>query len=281
MRDQAQTLRELAKERQIPHIITITSGKGGVGKTNLAANLSIAFSQMGKRVLLFDADLGLSNVSVVLGMLPPPRYNVYHFIKGERPLNEVVAEGPAGLKVIAGAVGEIEVAELSAEKRALLLKEFSNLFEVVDMVVVDTGAGLSMNILRFIEASDVTVLVCTPEPTSITNAYGMLKAVYKNGAKTQVELVINRVSSIMEGKRVAERFVEAAAHFLGARVSILGYITEDVHIQRAIKEKSPLALIYPRSKAFSCILHIRDRLCHKKVMQKDGFFSLVKRFFGF
>lgn len=178
MNDQAERLRELAKKGNSSKsckVIAITSGKGGVGKTNLAANLAISFSKIQKKVLVMDADLGLANVNVILGLIPPPRYNLYHVITGQKTLRDIVSEGPGEIRLVAGASGVREVANLSEDTRREFISHLNELEDSNDLILIDTGAGLSQNVLSFVLASNQVILITTPEPTSIANAYGVIK----------------------------------------------------------------------------------------------------------
>jgi flagellar biosynthesis protein FlhG len=268
MGDQAERLRELVKQKQrlegkakdTCKVITITSGKGGVGKTNLATNLAISFSILGKRVLVMDADLGLSNVNVILGLIPPPKYNLSHVISGEKTITDVIAPGPSGIKVITGAVGVSKVANMGVRKRKEFIESLSSLFELFDLIFIDTSAGLSENVLSFILAADEVILITTPEPTAITDAYGMIKAMAARNKDIKVRLVINRVQNIMEGKKVSDRIADIAGQFLGLRVERLGYIMEDIVVKKAVSSQKPFFIAYPNSKATSCVAHIRNKL---------------------
>lgn len=262
-----------------PWIITVTSGKGGVGKTNLSANLAISFARLGKRVLVMDADLGIANMTVVLGMIPPPRYNLYHFITGEKSLQEIVVDGPYGIKLITGTVGVDRMANLSHKRRRELIESLNELGTLVDLVIVDTGAGLSANTLGFVLAADEVILITTPEPTAIAAVYGVIKIASNQDIEGSIKLVINRALNILEGKRVADRIVNIAGQFLSMRVEKLGYIVEDPLIGQAVQQQKPFVIAYPNSKATSCIQHIRNRLAKIPEGRTRGMAALIKGFF--
>ncbi|MDI6703095.1 MAG: MinD/ParA family protein [bacterium] len=278
MSDQAERLRELAEKNNSNSpckVIAITSGKGGVGKTNLAANLAISFSKIRKKVLVMDADLGLANVNVILGLIPPPRYNLYHVITGQKTLSEIVSEGPGEIKLVAGASGVREVANLSEDTRKEFISHLNDLQDSNDLILIDTGAGLSQNVLSFVLASDQVILITTPEPTSIANAYGVIKVISQEDQDTNIKLIVNRVKNILEGKRVADRIINIAAQFLNMRVETLGYILEDPLVGKAVRMQKPFILNFPNSKATLCINHIRDRLININAEpQKEKRFSL-------
>lgn len=294
MTDQAEKLRQMVKQRQqeenkislqsspLPgRILTITSGKGGVGKTNLAANLAISFSLMGKRVLVMDADLGLSNVNVVIGLIPPPQYNLYHVIAGEKTISEVVADGPCGVKVISGAVGVTKVSNMSAKKRKEFITSLKGLFDRFEWIIIDTSAGISSNVLSFILAADEVILVTTPEPTAITDAYGVIKAVSSKSKDVHLKLVVNRIANVLEGKKVADRIVDIASQFLGMRVEKIGYILDDPLVAKSVMQQKPFFLTYPKSKATDCIYHIRNKLVEipEEDFAPSGLAGFFKRLF--
>ncbi|MEW6097336.1 MAG: MinD/ParA family protein [bacterium] len=287
MIDQAETLRQMIKQRQIEEgfilptckIITITSGKGGVGKTNLTANLAISFALMEKRVLILDADLGLSNINIVIGLVPPPKYNLFHVITGQKNIAEILADGPCGVKVITGAVGVTRLSNISSRKRKQFIEELSSLFDSFDLIIIDTSSGISANVLSFILAANEVILVTTPEPTAITDAYGIIKAVASKKNDINIKLVINRINNIMEGKKVADRIVNIAGQFLNVQVENIGYLLDDPLVARAVKDQEPFFLAYPKSKATDCIYHIRNKLANipDKSVECRGVTGFFKR----
>jgi flagellar biosynthesis protein FlhG len=285
MADQAERLRELVRQKQQIlsedsskcKIITVTSGKGGVGKTNLASNLAISFSILGQRVLIMDADLGLSNVNIIIGLIPPPKYNLSHVISGEKDILEVIAHGPCGIKVITGAVGVTKVANMGTKKRNEFIETLDSLLPLFDLIFIDTSAGLSENVLSFVLSADEVILVTTPEPTAITDAYGMIKAISAKNEDIKVGLVVNRIQNIIEGKKVSDKIVNIAEQFLGLKIERLGYIMEDALVRKAVSEQAPFLIAYPNSKAASCISHIRNKLAEipeeNHSDNNKGFFS--------
>lgn len=294
MADQAEGLRELVREKNDGkkgngggeinsscRIITVTSGKGGVGKTNLAANLAIAFAQAGRQTLIMDADLGLANVNVVLGLIPPPRYNLSHVVEGKKKIEEIIADGPGGIRLIAGATGVTEVANLSQDEREGFISALSSLGDSTDCIIFDTGAGLSPNVLSFVLAADDILLVTTPEPTAIADAYGMIKAVCRHNIEANIKLVVNRVSSVVEGKRVADRVVNIAGQFLNIRVEVLGYILEDQLVIKSVRQQKPFFIAYPRSKATYGVSHIMAKLIQApEPSNGNGLQGFFKRLLG-
>lgn len=287
--DQAQKLRELVMERKSQEekpsscqIITVTSGKGGVGKTNLAANLAISFATMGKRVLVLDADLGLSNLNIILGIVPAPKYNIYHLIAGEKSIADVMVNGPCGIKLISGALGITKLTNLSHKNKQNLINSFTELDGLIDIIIIDTSAGLSAPVLLFILAADQVVLITTPEPTAIIDAYGIMKAVAFKSIDVDIKLVINRITNITEGKKSADRMVEIVSQFLGMHIETIGYIFEDSCVSKSVMTQLPFFLAYPKSKATECIYHIRNRLANipEPGEYEGGVPKFFKRLFG-
>jgi flagellar biosynthesis protein FlhG len=240
-------------------VITVTSGKGGVGKTNIACNLALSLAAMSKRVLIIDGDLGLANVNIVIGLTPAPKYNLEHVIKGEKELKGVIAEGACGVNVIAGAMGALKLASISPKKRKELIFNLNSISESYDFIFIDTSAGLSSTVLAFILAADEILLITTPEPTSIADAYGIIKATSLKSRDVNLKLIVNRISSILEGKAVADRIIETCSQFLGMNVSKLGYVFEDDKVRAAVASQKPFFIAYPKSKATECIYHLRNR----------------------
>jgi flagellar biosynthesis protein FlhG len=268
---------------QRARVIAITSGKGGVGKTSLAANLGISFAMLGKRVVVFDGDLGVANMAVILGMIPPPKYNLYHVVTGEKTLREIVVEGPGGVKYVTGIVGVRRMANLTPKKRNELIEHLSELDAMSYLIIVDTAAGLSAATLSFVLAADDVILITTPEPTSIAAAYGIIKMVSKEEEMEEaIKLVINRVSNIMDGKRVADRIANIAGQFLSMRIEKLGYLLEDPLVGKAVRAQKPFLIAYPSSKATTCVHHIRNRLAKlpEPPRRKKGIIALFRELFG-
>ncbi|MEW6679502.1 MAG: MinD/ParA family protein [bacterium] len=279
--DQAERLRELVKERKRDsvEIVTVTSGKGGVGKTNISVNLGISFALAGRRVLIIDADLGLSNVNIVAGVVPPPRYNLFHVIKGEKTLHEVVAEGPCGIKIVTGAIGISTLANLSPKKRDELIEQLSGMSSIADLIFIDTSAGLSGRVLSFVLAADKVLLVTTPEPTAIADAYGIIKAVSFRTKDLDIRLIVNRAKTLEEGERVANRIMEIAGQFLGMQVKKIGVLLDDRAVEESVREQSPFFLTHPKAKATQCIYNIRNTMANIPFPENGGISSFLKRLF--
>ena len=286
MTDQAETLREMmrtrgesTKDEKKTRIITVASGKGGVGKTNISTNLALAYAHMGKKVVLMDADLGLANVNVVLGIIP--KYNLYHLIRRQKSMKEIIMNTSYGIQIVAGASGFAKIANLSEEERHAFIDELSALSDA-DVLIIDTSAGVSNNVLSFVAAADDAIIVTTPEPTAITDAYGIIKIIATeiDNLNLSLKLIVNRVKSVTEGKKVSERVINIASQFLNLKVDYLGYVYDDNSVQQAILKQKPFVALDPKGKASICIKQLAGRL--EKVEYKDGsgIGAFLKRLFG-
>jgi flagellar biosynthesis protein FlhG len=288
MSDQAAKLRELAQRTRNEgngnrssekRVIAITSGKGGVGKTNLAVNLAIGLTGLGKRVMVMDADLGLANIDVILGITP--KYNLYHVLKGQRNIGDIVIEGPRGVKIIAGGSGIVELANLGEEQRSRFVEAIDELEDDFDILLVDTSAGITQNVMSFLMAADEVIVITTPEPTSITDAYGIINAISKQKGRSDVKLIVNRVKSEQEGRKVAGKIKTVARQFLSIYVEDLGVIYDDASVGEAVKKRQPFILAYPRSKASGCVNELAARLVREPLKgsgEIKGFFKRVVEF---
>jgi len=282
--DQAANLRKLVLERKNNEVsgartIVITSGKGGVGKTSLSVSLAIAIAGDGKSVTLFDADLGLANINVLLGIIP--KYNLYHVIKGKKKLKDIIIEVPEGIKIIAGASGFQQLANLEVKQREEFISSIAELSND-DFLIVDTGAGISQNVLSFVMAADEVIVVTTPEPTAITDAYGIIKAIASQSNEKLIKLIVNRAQSVAEGKRVAQRVINIAGQFLNVKVEELGFVYEDIYVPKSVRNQKPFIVSYPACKASGCIKVIADRINNKLVENEkgSGIVSFIKNILG-
>ncbi len=277
MADQAEQLRELVRNRdqaagqngssKKTRIIAIASGKGGVGKTNISINMALAYAQLGKKVIVMDADLGLANVNVVLGMIP--KYNLYHLIRKQKRMTDIILDTTYGIQIVAGASGFSKIANLSDDEREGFIRELSEL-QTADIIIIDTSAGVSNNVLSFVRAADDALIITTPEPTAITDAYGIIKIIATeiDNMNLGLKLIVNRVKTVTEGRRVAERVINIAGQFLNLKVDYLGYVYDDPAVQTAVLKQRPFLISEPGGKASICLKHIVGRL--EKVEYKEG-----------
>ena len=276
MTDQAEQLREIMKGRaseeassgsEKTRIITVASGKGGVGKTNLSINLALAYAKLGKKVIVLDADLGLANVNVVLGMIP--KYNLYHIIRKQKTMKEIILDTDYGIRIVAGASGFFKIANLGQEERDGFIRELSELASA-DIIIIDTSAGVSSNVLAFVAAADDVIIVTTPEPTAITDAYGIIKIIATeiDSLDLGLKLIVNRVKSVTEGKKVSERVINIAGQFLNLKVDYLGYVYDDPVVSASVIKQKPFLVAEPNSKAAICVKQLVSRL--EKIEYREG-----------
>ncbi len=270
------------KSDKPPRVIALTSGKGGVGKTNVTVNLGIGLANLGSRVILFDADLGLANVEVVLGLAP--RYTLYDFLYNGKTLRDILVPGPNNLKIISGGSGLLELANLNSQEIIRLrdaVKEFEN---DVDFVLVDTGAGLNKNVLAFVAAAQEVVVVVTPEPTSVTDAYGLIKVLAKFNTHSEVKIIINRVQKKQEAEETFRKLQVTAEHFLpNISIKRLGVIPEDAAVVKAVKKQRPFITFYPDSAAGAAVRESAAKLAGVSADNGAGllgFFSRLTRLFA-
>lgn len=243
--DQAAGLRRMAQPQPV-RVIAITSGKGGVGKTNVSVNLSVALAQSGKQVMLMDADLGLANVDVMLGM--KPRGNLAHVIEGERSLDEVIIRGPAGVMVVPAASGVKRLAELSTAEHAGLIRAFSELTHEVDTLIIDTAAGINDSVTSFSRASQEVVVVVCDEPASITDAYALIKVLSQDGIQN-FRVLANQARSAQEGRELFNKITRVTDRYLDATLQFLGVVPHDDLLRKAVRKQRPVVHAYPRSRA--------------------------------
>jgi len=266
-------------ESRRTRIITITSGKGGVGKTNVSVNMALAYARLGKKVVVMDADLGLANVNVMLNMIP--KWNLFHVIKKQKTMKEIIVETEYGISIVAGASGFAQIANLSREERQDFIREMDTLSNA-DIIIIDTSAGVSSNVLDFIFVADDAVIITTPEPTAITDAYGMIKIIASEDFNLNLglKLVVNRVKTVAEAKKVADRMTNIAGQFLNLKVDYLGFIYDDSVVAQAVLRQRPFMVIDPKCKASICVQHIVDRMERSGPEQTGGISNMLKRLFG-
>ena len=279
MEEQANELRAMMGNGD-PHktrIIAITSGKGGVGKTNVAVNMAIAYAEIGKRVILIDGDMGMANVNVLLNIVP--RYNLLHVINRQKKMSEIILDTEFGIKFIAGANGFSKIANLSKEELDYFTKEFLSLSNA-DIIIIDTGAGIANNVLQFVAAADEVYVVTTPEPTAITDAYGIIKIISTElvDRESNIKLLVNRVHSADEGKRISERIITIVGQFLNYKVDYIGFVYEDSVVQTAVIRQKPFIVVNPTSRPSVCIKHIVGRIEKTENNASVGVQNFLKKF---
>ncbi|WMT39175.1 MinD/ParA family protein [Paenibacillus sp. D2_2] len=257
MSDQAQALRQLvssyrglaeaSSKQRTARVLTVSSGKGGVGKSNFTLNFALALKSLGRKVLVFDADIGMANIDVLMGARP--RYNLYHLLNREREIAEIVELGTQGLPFIAGGSGLADLFLLSEDDLNYFTSQIETVSEEMDFIIFDTGAGLSKETLKFITAADECLVVTTPEPTSITDAYALIKVVHGLDDQVNFRLVVNRVSGESEAHQVADKISLVSQRFLEMEIPMLGYLRDDPHVMQAVKRQTPFITAFPASAA--------------------------------
>ncbi len=260
-------------------VIAITSGKGGVGKTNIAVNMAIAYAQLGKKVILIDGDLGMANVNILLNMVP--NYNLLHVINHQKKMSEIIQDTEFGIKFIAGANGFSRIANLSEDELSYFAEEFSMLGDA-DIIIIDTGAGISNNVLQFVASADEVYVVTTPEPTAITDAYGIIKIISTEFMNREInlKLIVNRVHSADEGRRIAERIMTIVGQFLNYKVEYLGFIYDDPTVMSSVIRQKPFMIVSPSSKPAICIKHIIGKIEKTELQGQSGVSKFLKKILG-
>ncbi len=261
-------------------VITVTSGKGGVGKTNFTTNLAIQFAKYGKRVVIIDTDFGLANIEILFGLIP--KYSFADVLYNGKTIYEILTPGPMGIQFLSGGSGLGELANISNEQVNYLLENFAVLDTLADVVLIDTGAGISNVVMNFIKASSETVIITTPEPTSITDAYAIMKMMKESGSRLpSFKIVVNRADSEEEGKEIFAKLNMVTERFLSMPITDLGAIPTDRQLVQAVKQQKPVSICFPQSESAKAI----DRICctllnvpvNKDEMSKEGIKTFFKR----
>ncbi len=260
-------------------VIAITSGKGGVGKSNVAVNLAIKLSAAGKDVVLLDADLGLANADVLCNITLPS--NLSHVISGRKQLSEVMVKAPGDFRLIGGASGLARMADLNELERNHLIEALGELERQADTILIDTGAGISPNVLAFARCADHVLVVTTPEPTAITDAYAVIKVLSRDGQERRVSLLVNQARGPLEGRQVHERIARVAKQFLSVSVLDGGWLPSDEQVSQAVRRRMPFVLGAPRCAASVGIGQLAMRLERgvPSAQSGSGFFSRMGRWF--
>jgi len=293
MMDQAERLRQIIdnlKQRQIlgsekaasnvakktAKVITVTSGKGGVGKTNVTVNLAIALSDMGNRVTILDADFGLANIDVLLGIIP--KYTLLNVLHDDKNIFEVLSEGPRNIKFLSGGSGMEELVKLDSEQIEKFLSKISLLDRLSDVILIDTGAGLSDSVMSFVMAADEVILVTTPEPTSITDAYALIKMVANRDKNKKIRVIVNRAENENEAQDILNKLSLVTSRFLELKLEPLGYINFDDTVIKAVKMQKPFALSFPKCQASKQIKEIGSKIMEVETEKVIGENTGIKGF---
>ena len=277
MLDQASLLRSMASQacqsfddsnvsEHQPVAIAITSGKGGVGKTNVVANLAVSLANMNKRVMILDADFGLANVDVLLGLVP--KHNLRDFIFGDLELEDIVVEGPSGVRIIPASCGIEQMAALTLEQQRKLIRGLSRLGVQTDYLLIDTAAGISNNVINFLLAAGLVIVVTTPEPTAIVDAYLMVKILAHREPGKTVSILVNSVSGRDEAQSVFRQIDAVSRRFLSRPLELLGFIEKDKNVLEAVRQQDSVVNLYPHTVASRCIKTLARKLDRQSAARK-------------
>ncbi len=296
MNDQAEMLRKIVNMKTGNHtndmpaensekkarVITVTSGKGGVGKTNITVNLALALSRMGLKVVILDVDFGLANIDVLFGIVP--KYTLLDLMHEEKSIFEVLTDGPENIKFLSGGSGVEELLRLDRKKLKKFISSIGLLDKLFDVIIIDTGAGLSPNVMSFIMAADEVILVTTPEPTAITDAYALVKMVSRRNRKKKIDILVNKAESIREANDIANKLCIVSEKFLSFKLLKLGYILYDENVTKSVKMQKPFSMVNPKCQAAKNITEIAEKLFldnqHDEIGGAKGFISRLLSFFG-
>lgn len=290
MMDQAENLRNIIKKQNQKEIsnarvIAVTSGKGGVGKSSVSINLALQFTRMGKKVIILDVDFGLANIEVMFGVIP--KYNLSDLIFKGKEIKDIITEGPEGVGFISGGSGIAKLVNLDKEQIRRLVNKMSELEEIADIIIIDTGAGIAPSVMEFLIASPEIILVTTPEPTSITDSYALLKALIIgegfNSENAKIRMIANKVKTESEGRNLFEKLSIVVAKFLDVQVEYLGIIPRDDSITKAIMRQKPVSLMYPNAPSTKSFAALADYIMSDEndiPKQKRGIRGYLKTVFA-
>lgn len=286
MTDQAQALRQLAStkftdstkltSRGSAKIITVSSGKGGVGKSNFTLNFALALKSMGKKVLVFDADIGMANIDVLMGV--SSRFSLYHLLRKEKNIEDVIQYGPEDLPYIAGGSGIVDMLSLSDEDLNFFISQIERISSEMDYILFDTGAGISKENMKFITSADYCFVVTTPEPTSITDAYALIKVVHGSYPEVDFSLVVNKAGDESEARQASEKIILTANRFLNLDIKMLGYVTDDPFVVKSVKRQIPFSIAFPTCDATRDVKRLALRYLAVPVAPESGPLTGIKGF---
>jgi flagellar biosynthesis protein FlhG len=283
MLDQAEALRKLINNEEQENkktytkLITVTSGKGGVGKSNFVVNLAIVLQNKGKRVLIFDADLGMGNDDVLMGLYP--KHNIFDIIFTGLEIKDIIIEGTNGVSLIPAGSALSKAQDLEESDKKIFLEKLDTLDEY-DYILMDTGAGVNKDVLSFIAASEELIVITTPEPTSLTDGYSLIKAIDHYKLKTNAKIIVNKAFTREEGEETYHRFDRAVSKFLKINIEYLGCILDDKKLVQSVRQQKPFVVLYPNCDAAKDIENIAMKLIGQEMNRSDGAKGLFKRLFN-
>jgi len=250
-------------------VMAVGSGKGGVGKSNVVINLALAFDRLGLRVLIMDADLGLANIDVLLGLTP--KYNMSHVLSGQKRLDEVLVDGPGRVKIMPASSGVQELTRLTDDQKLLFLELLDGLETDIDVLLIDTGAGISDTVLYFNLAAHERIIVVTPEPTSLTDAYALIKVLYSRHGERHFRILVNSATNESMGKSIFAKLSKVADHFLdGLSLDYLGTIPHDTSVTRSVLQQRPLLEAFPEAPASKAFMQVAETICRTRPNVNQG-----------
>lgn len=241
-----------------PRVIAVTSGKGGVGKTNIVANLGYAFCRLGKKVLILDADLGLGNLDVLLGLAP--KYNLSHVLMGEKSISEIIVEGPGNLLILPAASGIQELTQLTKQQKVQILSELDQVIDRVDLLLIDTAAGISSNVMDFNVIAQEIVVVVSPEPTAITDAYALMKVLALKYAEKSCKVIVNLAGTTQQGNEVFRQLNLVTERFLDMTLDYVGSVLFDANVTQGIKQQKLVSDLFPDARASKCFQELARKV---------------------
>jgi len=278
-----QVLAPVQQVKRSARVITVTSGKGGVGKTNITVNLAIALSEQGLRVVIMDADFGLANIDVLFGIIP--KFSLVDVIKNKKSILEILSEGPKNIKFISGGSGVEDLVKLDRIQVLKFVENMALLDKLADIIIVDTGAGLSENVMSFVMAADEVLLVTTPEPTSVTDAYALIKMVSNRDKTKKIRVIVNRAEDNNEANDILNKLILVSEKFLGIVLEPAGYILHDEAVVKAVKRQQPFLISFPKCQAAKNIKEISTKLIETgktaDIPQNSGIRGFLNRLVGF
>lgn len=251
------------KDKKETRVIAITSGKGGVGKTNIVANLGFALSRLGKKVLILDADLGLGNLDVLLGLAP--RYNLSHVISGEKSLEEIILKGPGKLEILPASSGIQELTQLSKQQKIQILTKLDLLIDSFDVLLIDTAAGISTNVLDFNATAQEILVVVSPEPTSLTDAYALMKVLSLKYSEKHCKLLVNQAANDQEGRDIYRQLNLVTERFLDISVKYFGCVLFDEKVTKSVRRQQIVLELFPDSPASKSFSMLAKKIKNMKI----------------
>jgi len=255
-------------------VVAITSGKGGVGKSNLTAGLAMTLARQGQRVVVMDANFGLSNLDILLGL--SPKYTLEHVLRGEKVLEEILLEGPLGVQILPASSGIQELTRLDTLTELRLVQGLQRVAETVDWLLIDTAAGIHESVLKLLLAAQEVILVATPEPTSLVDAYAMVKVLHLREASKPIWLLVNNGQSAEEGRETVDQLQEATERFLGKRLQVLGMVPHDPHVLQAVRQQRGVVDLFPDSPAAQALGAATQQLLGQVSLKLEDFAAFWK-----